>query len=389
MAQWTPCLQIIQDTGSHPIALLDVVYMGSPVASGQYGKVNRWSYLKEQTPVQINYGQKPHYMQSFLGYVSSYKLLRSAKDDGYSTLVSTRVQYTVTGTSQVMQTTNNTAWKHTSPSTIAANIATANGMRSIVHSYPAAIEYRLQNTSDFRFLNQLATEIGYRFYVDNTDLYFVNPKILLDTAVAKLVPQFWSYNQPGLYDTVRSFQPVAGTITPDGGIVANRNIVGLNPTTGNLVQASAPASLTVSQSSSVQVAGYIDKYYTQYPAESYYEATQKVAADANNNLYWNTAKATLRGDARVKPNGLVNMTGSSIPGGDSGYWLVQSATHNLTKPIPTGNQLAATYEVDAVMGRDQAYTATIQSNSSTQPVPGRLVGGRWTSSNIGASVYAY
>lgn len=392
LPQWTPCVQIIQETNAHPIALLDVVYVGSPLASGQLGKVNKWSYLKEQTPIQINYGQRPHYIQSFLGYISSYKLIRSANDDGYNGLVSTTVQYTITGTSQVMQTTNNTAWKHTSPSTIAANIATNNGLRSIVHSYPAAIDYRLQNTSDFKFLNQLASEIGYRFYVDNTDLYFVNPKLILDQAVVRAVPQFWSYNQPGLYDTVRDFQPVVGTITPDGGIVANRNIVGLNPHTGVIVQASTQASLPSSQNNSSQFASYIDKYYNQYPAESYYEASQKITADANNNLYWNTAKTTLRGDARVKPNGLVNILGSSIPSTESGLWLVQSSTHRLTNPVPAGNTVSTTYEVDAVVARDQVYTATVsslsQASSITQPVPGKLVGSRWRSTNLGASIYA-
>ncbi|HEY1645118.1 MAG TPA: hypothetical protein VGF75_01895 [Candidatus Saccharimonadales bacterium] len=267
LLQYTPCVKIIQQTNAHAIALLDVVYVGKNIANV---KQNSWQYLKEQTPVQINYGMNPFFVYPFLGYVASYKLLRTGTDPGYNNLTTTTVQYTIVGTSQVMQSTKNVAWKYTSPSTIAATIATNNGFRGIIHSYTSAIDYRLQNTSDFKFLAQLADEIGYKFYVDNTDLYFVNPQLILDRNNIRNIPQFWSMNTPGIYDTVRSFSPIVGTITPDGGIVADRNVVGLNTTTNTLVQATSQANVTTSASSSTPLAPTITKYYNTAPAQSYY-----------------------------------------------------------------------------------------------------------------------
>jgi phage protein D len=392
LPQYTPCLKIVQNTNAHPIAFLDVVYVGKSISTTGIGTAYKWSYLKEQTPVQISYGQSPHYVAPFLGYVSSYKLLKTGTDPGNANIVWTTVQYTITGTSQVMQSTNNTSWKHTSPSTIAGNIATRNGFRGIIHTYQSAIDYRLQNSSDFKFLAQLADEIGFRFYVDNTDLYFINPKQILDRGNIRTTPQFWSHNQPGFYDTIRSFSPVVGTITPDGGIVANRNVVGLNPTTNAITQATLLSNTTVSATNSTPLASAITKYYTAAPAESYYEAAQKVTADSLRNIYWNTADSELRGDARVRPNTLVNLTGPALPTDDAGLWLVQSSIHTLTKPAPSGTKYDATYTTCAELVRDQIYTANTtalsQTQDITQTVPAKLVGGRWRSSNVGATVYA-
>jgi hypothetical protein len=392
LPQYTPKLTIVQKTNAHPVAFLDVVYVGKSIGTSGVGTSHKWSYLKEQTPIQINYGQKPHYVVPFVGYVSSYKLIRTGKDPGYNNISTTTVQYTITGASQTMQSTNNVAWKHTSPSAIAGAIATKNGFRGIIHTYQSAIDYRLQNSSDFKFLAQLADEIGFRFYVDNTDLYFINPKQILDSRNTRNVPQFWSYNQPGLWDTVRKFTPVVGTITPDGGIVANRNVVGLNPTTNTLTQATALSSINVSPTNTTPVASYITKYYTAAPAESYYEASQKVSADSLRNIYWNTADTELRGDARIRPNTLVSLIGSALPSDDAGLWLIQCATHHLTKAAPTGSKTDATYTTETELVRDQIYTANTTALAETQDITKRvgakLVGGKWRSANIGATVYA-
>lgn len=392
LPQYTPCVQIIQRTNAHPIALLDVVYTGTNTNTATTGAVNSWMYLKEGTPIQINYGQRPYFVYPFLGYVSSYKLIRSNTDPANGNVTMTRVQYTIVGTSQIMQSTNNVAWKHSSPSTIVGNIANNNGFRGIIHTYQAAINYRLQNVSDFRFVSQLADEIGYRFYVDNTDLYFINPQQLLDRNTNRAVPKFWSNNLPGVYDTVVSFNPLVGTITPDGGVVAQRNVIALNPNTGQITQATNTPILTASANSSTTIGPQISKYYNEAPAESYYEAQQKATADYHRNLYWNIADAELWGDARVKPNTVVNITGTSIPENDAGLWLVQSATHTLTKAPPTGTNVANTYYIQTELVRDQIYTASTTTFSDasavTQAAPPKLIGGRWRSSNLGATIYA-
>lgn len=384
-------VQIFQETNSHPVAILDVLYIGSGSVQGTKGTRLAWRYLPEQTPIQINYGMKPSYLSAFLGYVASYTLIKSGTDVGYNGLIATHVQYTIVGASQVMQSTVNYAWKHTTPSGIASAIAAKNGFRAIVHPYTSAIDYRLQNISDFQFLTQLANEIGFRFYVDNTDLYFVNPKLILDNTNTRNVPQFWTYNTPGLWDTVRSFKPIVGTITPDGGIVANRTIAGINPNTGNLVNNAQSYQLFSSPNANA-VSPTITKFYNAAPADSYYEAQQKVQADINRNMYWLTADAELRGDYRVKPNTLIQLGGNAMPATEAGFWLVQSSNHVLTMPPPTGSQVTGDYCLYAELVRDQVYTATATTPATVAPaiqiIPSVLLNGSWKSKNVGAQIYA-
>lgn len=389
LPQYAKCVKIVQKTNAHAIAILDVIYVGQFLKNVQQ---NSWQYLPEHTPVTINYGQRPHYIGQFVGYVGSYKLIRSGSDPGYNNLTTTTVQYTIIGTSQVMQSTVNQAWKNISPSSIAGAIATRNGMRSIIHAYNAAIPYRLQNSSDFKFLNQLAHEIGFKFYVDNTDLYFVNPQLILDKQNIRNIPTFWSYNRPGVYDTVREFKPVVGTITPDGGISANRNVIGLNPVTKQITQSQIQPNLTASATNPAGIAPTITQYYTEHPAESYAEALQKVQGDVNRNLYWNTATANFWGDARVKPNTLINLVGSALPENELGAWMVEEVCHYLEMPSPSGAQVTATYYMDLVLGREQIFTSTnsalAETSTVNQPVPATLIGGVWRSSNLGANIYA-
>lgn len=390
LTQYATSVEIIQDIGSHPIAFLRVSYIGQKNAQGILGVRNSWKYIPEFTPIAINYGMKPGYMGQFLGYVGSYKLIKTAQDTGSQSLISTTIEYTIVGTTQFMQTTVNRTWKNISPSSIASSIAVKNGFRAVIHPYTAAINYRLQSSSDFTFLAGLADEIGYHFYVDNTDLYFVNPKILLDRSTTRKIPQFWMYNSPGLWDSIRSFEPLVGTITPDGGIVANRSITGVNPRTNRLVNAAQ--SYTLYNANGSTTSPVINQYYNAAPAESYYEAQQKIQASINNNQYWLTATAGLRGDFRVKPNMLVELMGNAIPDTESGVWLVKSARHCLTMPAPTGQPLAAEYELTATLMRDQVYTANTSSPGETdpvvQPVPSTLRQGIWKSSNIGAQFNA-
>jgi len=81
-----------------------------------------------------------------------------------------------------------------------------------------------------------------------------------------------------------------------------------------------------------------------------------------------------------------------LPIDDAGLWLVESATHCLTKPPPSGNKYAGTYITETVLVRDHIYTAKVDPISETQnitaKVSAKLVGGKWISSNIGATVYA-
>lgn len=384
---YSPNVQIIQETDKHTIMLLDVLYKGKGASRGNTKARTSWSYLKEKTPVRVTYGMNPGYLADQLGYVASYKVLRTAADKVYPGIISTRVQYTIVGTSMPMQSTVNRAWKHISPSSIAARLAVKNGLRAIIHPYSSVYDYRLQNSSDFHFLCELADEIGYRFFVDNTDLHFVDPNVVIQ-ANTNNVPQFWAYNTPGVKDTLEEFMPTVGTTTSDK-LVATRSMSGISPA-GIFVSASQQYSLYEAFDDSP--ASPILSQYENFPVESYAEAKQRLEAATRRNQYWATANATVWGDYRVRPNQLVEFTGQGVAEDDKGFWLVQKAVHELFMPAPRGNVLSGQYHINMSVQRNQSYTINYSSPSqlatNTKPVEPRLVNGVWRSSNIGAQAYA-
>lgn len=383
-------LKIIQETDKHTIALLDVHYRGRGASSGNTKATNSWSYLKENTPVRITYGMYPNYTDDFLGYVASYKILKTTKDNVFAGIITTRVQYTLVGSSMLMQSTVNRAWKHISPSAIASRIAVKNGLRAIIHPYNAVYDYRLQKASDFQFLCELANEIGYRFFVDNTDLYFVDPNVVITQNTVRNIPQFWALNTPGVKDTLETFTPSVGTTTAEV-LVAKRSITGINPLTGRIIDANQQYAL-YEAFTSIPRAPLLSKYDNTYPVESYAEAQQRLEASTLRNQYWTTAEACVIGDYRVKPNKLVEFVGQGVPEDNEGLWLVKSATHKFYMPPKSGNVPAGKYHIDMKVLRNQSYTINYSSPNALSPVTtnvgSKLVNGVWRSSNVGAQTYA-
>lgn len=379
-------VQIIQEVGKHAIMTMDVEYRGVGASRGNAKSRFGWTYLKEGTPVRITYGTYPSYTTEALGYITSYTALQTTTDKVFRGIITNTVRYTITGVSWFMQSTINKAWKNYSPTSIAASIAAKNGLRAVVHPIKTAYNYRLQNLSDFKFLKSLADEIGYHFYVDNTDLYFVNPNVVMGEASStRNVPQFWRYSTPGIYDTIRTFTPTVGTTT-EHNYVASRSMSGLNPSTGFFVNARQGYDLfqAFEQGSQPPV---LDQYMG-FPVESYEEAQQRLNAYTVINQYWVEADASVVGDYRVKPNSLVELIGNGIPQDNAGMWLVKKAVHTLTRPARSGPGNTATYKIDMKLSRNQDYTVQVASPSRTawaaKIVPPKLVNGVWKSQNVGA-----
>ena len=248
--------------------------------------------------------------------------------------------------------------------------------------------YRLQNNSDFHFLCQLAEEIGYRFYVDNTDLYFVDPNLVIQNPQGN-IPQFWALNTPGVKDTLENFKPSVGTTTAET-LPATRTVMGVSGA-GILVTAQNQYKL-YEAFNDTPLSPIIDKYDKRYPVDSYAEAQQRLEDAAHRNQYWATADATLWGDARVRPNHLVEFIGDGVPEDDKGMWLVSKAVHNLYMPPSTGNVYSGKYNIDVKVLRNQSYTINYSSPNALSPVtkniPAKLINGVWKSTNVGAQTYA-
>ena len=381
------CAEIIQEVGKHTIALVEVWYQGPGNSRGNTKTRGTWSYLKEKTPVRITYGMYPTYTQQQLGYVASYKVMKTTKDPIFPHIMVTKVQYTIVGTSMFMQSTVNKEWKNMTPSSIAAAIAIKNGLRPVIHTIKTAQTFRLQSKSDFRFLTELAEEVGFRFYVDNTDLYFVDPEIVVQKK-RNDIPRFWSFNQPGIKDTIEEFKPRVGTTT-SGKLVADRQMSGLT-SSGFFVSAQNQFKLYEAFDDTPHQP--IITHYENFPVESYAEAQQRLEYAKLRNRQWAQAEVTVWGDARAKPNGLVDFVGVGVPEDDQGIWLVEKAVHKLEMPATVGAPYAGSYHIDMLVGRDQAFDLTYFSPSKQAPasntIPSRLINGVWRSTNLGAIAYA-
>lgn len=381
------CAEIIQEIGKHTISLVEVWYQGPGNSRGNTKTRGTWSYLKEKTPVRITYGMYPTYTQQQLGYVASYKVMKTSKDPIFPHIMVTKVQYTIVGTSMFMQSTVNKEWKNMTPSSIAAAIAVKNGLRPIIHSVNTAQTFRLQTYSDFQFLTKLAEEVGFRFYVDNTDLYFVDPSIVIQHKNND-IPQFWVHNQPGIKDTLEEFKPMVGTTT-SGKLVADRQMSGLSKN-GFFVTAQNQYQLYEAFNDIPHQP--IITHYENFPVESYAEAQQRLEYAKLRNRHWAQAEVTVWGDARARPNSLVDFVGVGVPEDDQGIWLVEKATHKIYMPASTGSAVAGSYHIDMCVGRDQAFDLTYFTPNKQTPasnkIPPRLINGVWRSSNLGAVAYA-
>lgn len=384
--QYVSAVQIIQEIGKHAVMTMDVQYRGIGASRGNTKSRFGWTYLKEGTPVRITYGTYPSYTTDALGYITAYTAVHATNDKVFSGIITNTVRYTITGVSWKMQSTVNKAWKNYSPTSIASAVAVKNGLRAVVHPVRTAYDYRLQNVSDFKFLKSLADEIGYHFYVDNTDLFFINPNVVMgEAASTRNIPQFWRYSSPGIYDTLESFNPTVGTTT-EHNYIASRSMGGLNPSTGFYVNARQGYDLfqAFEQGSQPPV---LDQYMG-FPVESYAEAQQRLNAYTVRNQYWVEADARVVGDYRVKPNNLVEFIGSGIPQDNQGTWLVKKAVHTLTRPARSGPGNTATYKIDMKLTRNQNYTVQVQSPPRTawsaKFIPPKLVNGIWKSQNVGA-----
>lgn len=385
---YIPNIKIIQETSKHTIALVEVWYIGRGTSRGNTKSIGAWSYWKEKTPVRITYGMYPGYVTELLAYVASHRVLRESTDKVYSGTIVNKIEYTLVGVSMNMQSTRNISWKHMSPSTIASKIAVKNGLRAIIHPITTVYDYRLQNCSDFQFLNELANEIGYKFFINNTDLYFVDPNVVLQQRQDD-TPQFWALDTPGIKDTLEEFKPTIGTTTSHS-LPAVRTMSGINTHTGVVVDAYDQYTLHEAFGGTPQISTITR--YEGFPVESYQEARQRLNAAVLRNQYWATADARVWGDFRVRPNRLVDLVGEGIPDDEKGLWLVDKAIHSLSMSPRNGYTWGGDYHIDMKLTRNQSFTLSYARPSElshvNRQIPAKLVNGIWKSTNVGAQVYA-
>ena len=351
--------ELNQTWGRHDIVLLRIEY-------NRMFAMNTIKPWADNAVIQINWGRKPQALNTWYGYVNHHKLSGNA-DSGTHNLQYT---YVCVGTSKPMNTVTNKFWGSVTPTYIAKQIAAKYHLRAVVTSTSWVLQSEAQvNETDFHFMNRIANKCGYRFWVSGGTMYFVDPSVVLVGAGQTTVPAYYMYKRLDWQDTLRDFHKLQGDNLP-GAPVATRTVMGVDPTTGQIISATA-GSGSVQQTSTVRV------------ATSLADAQNHVQAWQNLSQWFIAAEGEIFGNVLVYPGKVISVAGTAVPTADQGLWIVASAKHLL---LMSGTSLATNdkYVTQVSLVRNAAGgTPTIKGQTQIVPEIVSMVssGGIWQSTS--------
>lgn len=356
-------VKLDESWGSHDIFTLRIEYQ----RASNMNTIVPWA---DNAPVQIVWGRRPDPLNNWYGYVN-HKKLSSNADSGTHNLQYT---YYCIGMSKPMNTDVTKVWGNVTPTYIAKTIALKYSLRCVVTSTAWVLSSEVQAAeSDFCFLNRIADKTGYRFWVSNGTLYFINPAVVLIGAGQQVIPTYTQDKLLDQQDTIRNFDAYQGDNLP-GSATTARSIYGIDPTSGQVFQAgtSTPGASSIQQVNTARV------------ATSYGEGQRIVDAWQGLSQFWVGASAELFGSTVLYPGKVVLLTGQALPGGNAGYWIVGAATH-LLKMSGVQYPVADKYVTQVQLLRNTSSTVpsfTGTTRISPEFVPCVNRNGVWTSSNL-------
>jgi late control gene D protein (GPD) len=367
--------ELRQAFGIHDLFMLRVEYPRT------YPKISTVTTWANNTPVQITWGRSPD-LNTWYGYVN-HSEISSTSDSGTNVQ---QINYVLIGTSAYLNVDRTRTWTNVSPTYIATQIATENFMRCVVTPISVVLEYEVQAAeSDFTFMNRIADKTGMRFWCSGGTLYLLEPAVALYGGATIGVPDFIFYKQLTFQDTVRNFKLLQGSNLP-GAVVATRTVYGIDAASGELITATAaatPASNPTATKTTANATTSTIYINTARPVTSQAEANATVNSWQTLSQYWVGATCQLFGNTLLYPGKLVELTGTALMDGMSGYWLVTSARHILKAsglPYPVLDR----YLVDVEIMRNNAGGTVLLSGEQTvspEIVPMSLNGGIWASGN--------
>jgi phage protein D len=330
-------VEVREGYGVHSMAIVDVT---TSATSSAY---------PELAPVVLDYGRSPNDIVRWYGYVHHSSVLAS----GSSQTVTTR--YVCIGTTLPLNIQRTRSWKNVSPTSIARQVGRQNGLRTVISPSARRLTYWAQSgQSDFKLLQDLADEVGFRFWVEGTTLYFLDPRILLLGQSAQNIPVFSKNQQPGVMDTLRELSILTGTMVPrENGTTGTSSISGLDAKTGRVIKASSTAN--------TGTAAFLNSISTARAVDNYADAQALMEARTLASRGWITMQATLYGTAKITPGSLVAVTGNSISSDRTGRWMVTGTKHVINRDKSNSGWVFTT-TVDAE--RDQPYSVTFRSDAN-------------------------
>lgn len=372
--------QIRMAEGVHQIANLTVLTPLSRDRQLLDSTVPASIVLPEGTPVSFLFGSSAADTAVWCGYVASRQVQHTKTSATNSLAPVVPVLYTLTGISMPMQSAKSRAYTRITATSAARNVINSYGIAAYIQPHPRIWPALAQGTaSDFVWLTQLASMIGYRLIVDTDRIAFVPAETdLTPSTVAE--PVYSRSVTPGVYDTLIAFDSSSGQTDPSGAVVASQQSYAVRQTSG--VAQSVAASPQINLGNGTSTSPYFTRIATG-TAQSYSDAAYNAAAAAACARYWVYASATVDGYTALRPGRTVRAAGTGLSAADQGAWRVSTVVHSINLS-PLG-RATSTYYAQLELGRDQYADLDVVT---PHPPLGRaaamtLSGGRWISPGAG------
>lgn len=365
-------LKLYLRENKHPVAQLDTLLFGQRSSHVSGFSMARRGILPEGTPVALSFGRDMSNSGTWYGYVLSKESSAATEGTAIANQPRLKVSYLLNGCTHLMQSQSSRAWIPSTRSYRSRELINSYGLRPHVEKSGAVQPGTAQNaTSDFKFLVQMASDLGRRVVVDNSDVYVTNPLVSLRAGEA--VPAFQYTDLPGVTNTMYRFSNVTGSLDPLGGRFTRQESFGFNTSTGHISRVVAERG---------RLSGFTT-LQTSADNASHALAADDASGAADTTGLWVTASASVLGDARLKPGLEVLLSGSGLDKKSRGLWMVKEAVHEF-QIDPNSNHLTQ-YTADLVVGRNAPeYLATVDRTRALYDdadVASRTVlrGNRWVS----------
>jgi hypothetical protein len=283
------------------------------------------------------------------GYVHHYGEVDDSRADERS---NQNTRYTLIGTSLPLNEERTRSWKNMTRSAVVREIGRSHRLRTMVQRDGEVLPYIPQaGISDMALLQQMATDSGYRLWIDGSTLRYVDPDTLLTGVRTLDIRTFNKSGIPGRPDGIISWITKAGSMVPRaGGTAGSQSVYGLDRRSGRVVGAAVdrtPDSLPS-----------LTKIDTDKVVTGAAQAMTRATANSKRARAWATAKAVVVCTPGIKPGDVVEIVGGGIKPYERGLWLVTGAHHRV---LNDGSAPGFEYSTTLELERDAIYTPTFNA----------------------------
>jgi len=347
--------EIRAETESHTVVIL----------SFSATRKAKMSIPPEGTPLVYQWGAFPK-TNTFYGYVNHHEMLQQNAGE---------IRVFCIGTSQPMNASNPKSWTNISASYIAREIADRYGLRAVLSRPTGVLSYWAQGTeSDFAMMNRLAERVGFKFWVDGSTLYFIDPSVLVTRANPGQVKTYTG-NENGI-GSLLQIHSISGSLAPGNATVTD--VFGLDGS-GVLVKSSSARDYSDRGMKTPSL-----KTVSGQAVGSAAEARSVTSASANLGN-WATLRAIVTDAAETRLGDVVSLDGTSLNPDYRGRWMVAGFIHVV--PTSLNNSVdAVESRLDLIRNQPnaQVFARSTMLKSTPPVVPAVIRSGRWEASVKGA-----